>query len=71
MARPPDLPYFLTAEETAVLLRTTRRAVYAMVEWCQLPGVTRFRRRLLIKRDDLLEWLDQSRAPSPNEEMRR
>jgi excisionase family DNA binding protein len=71
MAKPPDLPYFLTAKETAELLRTTREAVYAMAARGQLPGIVRIGRRLLIRRADLLEWLEQSRAPSPSKEMRR
>jgi excisionase family DNA binding protein len=57
----------LTVDETASLLRTTRKAVYAMIERHQLPGITRIRRRLLIRRDDLLDWLRQKSAPSPKE----
>jgi len=55
----------LTADETAALLRTSRKAVYAMAERGQLPGVTRIGRRLLVRRDDLLSWLDERRAASP------
>jgi excisionase family DNA binding protein len=58
-------PIFLTADETASLLRTSRKAVYAMAERAQLPGVTRIGRRLLVRRDDLLSWLDERRAASP------
>lgn len=64
-----SLPYLLTAAETAALLRTSRKAVYAMAERGFLPGVVRIGRRLLIRRDDLLEWLG-SRAPSPKEKRR-
>ena len=56
-----------TPEETATLLRTTRKAIYAMIERRQLPGVTRIGRRLLLRRTDLLDWLDQKRAPSLKE----
>ena len=49
------------------LLRTTRRAIYAMLEREQLPGVIRIRRRVLIRSAELLEWLDQKRAPSLKE----
>ena len=59
---PPEL---LTASEVAVVLRTSRKAVYAMAERAQLPGVTRIGRRLLVRRDDLLSWLDERRAASP------
>jgi excisionase family DNA binding protein len=62
-----SLRVLLTVEETATLLRTTRRAIYAMIERRQLPGVIRIRRRVLFRADDLLHWLDQKRAPSPEE----
>jgi excisionase family DNA binding protein len=58
-------PALLTAGEVAVVLRTSRKAVYAMVERARLPGVTRIGRRLLVRRDDLLAWLDERRAASP------
>ncbi len=61
------LPTFLTADETADLLRTTRKAIYVMAERGQLPGVTRIGRRLLVRGDALLDWLDQKRAPSLQE----
>ena len=61
------LPVLLTVDETAALLRTTRRAIYAMIERRQVPGVIRIRRRVLFRADDLLHWLDQKRAPSPEE----
>ena len=60
-------PVLLTVDEAAALLRTTRRAIYAMIERRQLPGVIRIRRRVLFRADDLLDWLDQKRAPSPKE----
>jgi excisionase family DNA binding protein len=58
-------PPLLTTSEVAVVLRTSRKAVYAMAERAQLPGVTRIGRRLLVRRDDLLSWLDERRAASP------
>ena len=63
-----DLPRLLNADETADLLRTTRTAIYAMAARGQLPGVRRIGRRLLVKTDELLDWLDQKRAPSPKEQ---
>jgi excisionase family DNA binding protein len=64
------LPYLLTADDTACLLRTSRKAIYSMAHRGELPGVTRIGRRLLIRRDDLLRWLDESRALSPKEQGR-
>ncbi len=61
------VPLFLNVDEAAELLRTTRRAIYAMVARRQLPGVVRLRRRVLFRSDVLLDWLDQKRAPSPEE----
>jgi excisionase family DNA binding protein len=57
----------LTVAETASLLRTTRKGIYAMVERQQIAGVVRIGRRVLFRRDHLLHWLDQKRAPSPQE----
>ena len=59
-----ELPFLLTTAELASLLRTTKKAIYSMVERGQLPGVTRIGRRLMFRRNDLLRWLDESRAPS-------
>jgi excisionase family DNA binding protein len=61
------MPMMLTVDDAAKLLRTTRRAIYAMLERRQLPGVIRIRRRVLIRSAELLEWLDQKRAPSLKE----
>jgi excisionase family DNA binding protein len=61
------LPLLLTVDEAAELLRTSRRAIYMMLKRHQLPGVTRIGRRVLFRSADLLDWLDQKRAPSPKE----
>jgi excisionase family DNA binding protein len=52
------------------LLRTTKRAIYAMIERRQLPGIIRIGRRVLLRADDLLNWLNQKSAPSPRSEQR-
>ena len=65
MSTPESLPLLLTVAETATLLRTTPKAVYAMVERGLLPGVTRLGRRVLVRSDTLLDFLDRTHAPSP------
>jgi excisionase family DNA binding protein len=62
-----EFPVLLTVDDAADLLRTTPRAIYVMVDRGQLPGVTRIGRRLLLRADDLVDWLDQKRAPLPKE----
>ena len=65
----PTSPY-MTVAEVADLLRTTPAAIYAKIERHQLPGVIKLGRRRLIARADLIEFLNQNRAPSPKETMR-
>jgi excisionase family DNA binding protein len=57
-------PVLLTAADVAGLLRTSRKAIYMMVERGQLPGVIHIGRRVLIREDALLDWLRQKSAPS-------
>jgi excisionase family DNA binding protein len=66
-AKQSSVPSLLTVDETAALLRTSRRAIYAMVERGQIPGVIRLQRRLLFRADQLVHWLDQKCAPLPKE----
>ena len=54
----------LTADEVGALLRLSRKAVYAMIERRQLPGVIRIGRRVRVRQTTLLEWLLQEGAPS-------
>lgn len=70
MSSPPSLPLLLTVSETAVILRTSPKAVYTLIERGALPGVTRVGRRVLIRSIDLLDFLDRNRAPSPQENRR-
>jgi excisionase family DNA binding protein len=62
--------HLLIVEEVALLLRTTPKAIYAMVERRQLPGVRRIGRRVLFCRATLLDWLDHTCASSPKEHRR-
>ena len=57
-------PVLLTSTEVAELLRTSRKAIYTMVERAQLPGVVRIGRRVLVREDALLDWLRQKSTPS-------
>ena len=59
-----ERPILMTPDEVATLLRTSRKAVYAMVERGALPGVTRIGRRVLIRADALLDWLRQKSTSS-------
>jgi excisionase family DNA binding protein len=58
------LPALLTTTEVAELLRTSRKAIYSMVERGQLPGIVRIGRRVLVREDALLDWLRQRSTPS-------
>jgi excisionase family DNA binding protein len=57
-------PPLLTVAEVAELLRTSPKAVYAMAERGQLPGLTRIGRRLLVSGDALKAFLEESRERS-------
>lgn len=65
------LPAMLTPSEVAGLLRTTKGAIYAMIERSQLPGVVRIGRRVLVLEADLLQWLRQNTRAVAGEELRR
>jgi excisionase family DNA binding protein len=53
----------LTPDEIADLLRTSRKAVYVMVERKQIPGVVRIGRRILFRRFDVMRWLEDLAKP--------
>jgi excisionase family DNA binding protein len=59
-----QLPNLLTPTDVAALLRTSKGAIYAMIERGQLPGIVRIGRRLLIREDAMLDWLSQKSMPS-------
>jgi hypothetical protein len=62
---PGGWPSLRTASEIAIHMRASRRAVYAMAERTPLPRVAHVGRRWLVRRDDRLLSLDESRAASP------
>ncbi len=57
-------PRLLTADEVAGILRTSRDVVYEMNRKHRIPGALRIGRRLLFRRDRLLEWLRESSVSS-------
>ncbi len=62
---PPAGPQvFLTVSETADLLRTTKAAVYSLIERRLIPGVVRLGRRVLVDRETLIRFVREGRAPS-------
>ena len=50
----------LRVEEVATLLRTTPKAIYAMVERRSLPGVVRIGRRVLVRHEVALEQYNKT-----------
>lgn len=63
-------PILLTPSEVAALLRTSRKAIYTMIERAQLPGVVRIGRRILVREADLVDWLDERSTSSLQGERR-
>ena len=61
------LPELLTGEEVATALRTSRRAIYAMAAKGHLPGVVRLGRRVLFRRDRLVQFISENSVASPGE----
>jgi len=61
-----DGDYLMTPDDVAVLLHTSRAAIYKMVERGQCPAhvVMRLGRKVYFHRASLLDWLDQNRASS-------
>jgi excisionase family DNA binding protein len=60
-------PLLLTAGEVADLLRSTRKSIYEQARKGRLPGATRIGRKLLFRRDRLLQFIRESCVPSVDE----
>jgi excisionase family DNA binding protein len=68
---PESEVYLLTIQEVAdIYLRTTPKAVRRLIERGCLPGVVHVGRRVLFRRDRLLQFLSESSVPSPWETKR-
>lgn len=63
IADPTTLPFLLTVEEAADLLRISREAAYQRIARGQMPGVSRKARRVLIFRDVLLREIARKVKP--------
>ena len=57
-------PSLLTPGEVSILFRTSKKAIYAMVERGQLPGVVRIGRRVLLDEAALVDFIRQKSTPS-------
>jgi excisionase family DNA binding protein len=68
--RKAHVPVLLTTAEVAAVLRTSRKAIYTMIERAQLPRIVRIGRRVLVRHDALLDFLDHNCTPSPREYQR-
>ncbi len=66
---PVPLPgqLLLTVAQVARLLGTTSKAIYHRAERGQLPGVVRVGRRIRVRRDRLLQYIEENSVPSPVE----
>ena len=56
--RAPDLPMLVSPARAARELALSRRAVYDLIAAGEIVGVVRIGRRLAIRREALLEFLD-------------
>ena len=54
---------FLTAKESAALLRCTAGALYEAVRRQEIPHYRPFSSRILFKRGDLYKWIESRRVP--------
>lgn len=58
------VPALLTTGEVAAFLRTSKKAIYAMIERAQLPGIVRIGRRVLVREDALIHFVGQKSTSS-------
>jgi excisionase family DNA binding protein len=58
------VPVLLKVAEVASIIKTSKKAIYALIERGALPGVIRLGRRILICEECLVDWLRQKFTPS-------
>ena len=63
MSHEVEVPALLTPAEVAGLLRTSRKVVYEMIRLGRLPGVTRFGRKVLLRRDRVAQYILEREEP--------
>lgn len=64
------MPKYLTAEEVAIILCRSRKAIYILAARKKIPGAVKICGRLLFDEAILLEWLRQQPASSVEEATR-
>lgn len=63
MSKEAEHPFMLTAEEVARdFLRTSKKVVYEMARMGRVPGAVRIGRKVLFRRDRLLQFLRESES---------
>jgi len=68
MSSSSRVPNYVTPDQLAVILRTTRKAIYNQVYRGTLPQPLRCGRRWLFDLDEVVSSLAESRASSPTQE---
>ena len=57
------LPFSLTVDEAAGMMRVNRKTLYDLIAAGEVPGVRHYGRAIRIHRDTLLRWLADGSAP--------
>ncbi|MCM2334673.1 MAG: helix-turn-helix domain-containing protein [Anaeromyxobacteraceae bacterium] len=68
MASSSTVPRYVTPDELAEILRTTRRGIYGRISRGTLPPPFKFGRNLRFDLDEVLKFISESRGSSPTEE---
>ncbi len=68
MASSSSVPRYVTPDELAEILRTTRKGIYERRRRRTLPQPFKFGRNLRFDLDEVIRFISESRASSPTEE---